>query len=455
MDTTHPARRSRSFPTLSLLFAPFRWIGASRRRIWVAVLLLLATIACPVIWWWTQLLGLPDIGDPFDVAAFRAFKIPDDRNAFVLYRQAARSLKPWGRGQSDKINRYSRLVRANPEIERWVEDNREAMELFRQGTERPDALDRIPEIEHAQTDDLNVLQALGSFRVLALLKGSRLEDQGDLAGAWAWYRAALCAILHVGLRASVIERQIARRWYNEIQDHVASWAADPRTTPALLRQALEDVIACESLAPSDSYTLKAQYFEVDRILDDLNRQGRRMPPSWAAAIGMIDYHLARELLDPVYRAWRFWRREHERSRRVIRLALANWIAYYDLPPEDRPEPDPNTLTAFDFYAFGPDAPANARILSPRSLDRWLGSTTDAGLLLGFWGWSGIRLRERLDHGDLLILLATQLYRRDHGTDPPTPEALVGPYLKSLPEEFPDNRRDDTAPVAGAPETSQP
>ena len=337
---------------------------------------------------------------------------------------------------------------------RWVEENREAMELFRQGTERPDALDRVPEFDHAKTDDLNVLHALNSFNMLALLEASRLEEQGDMAGAWAWDRAALRAILHVGLRGSVIERQIARRWHNKLQDHLASWAADPRTTPALLRQALDDVIAGESLAPSDSYTLKAEYFEVDRMLDSLSSPGGRVPPSWAAAIGMTDYHLARELLDPVYRAWRFWRREPERSRRVIRLALANWLAYYDRSPEDRPEPDPDTLSAFDFYAFGPDAPANARILSPRSLDRWLGSTTDAGFLLGFWGWSGIRLRERLDHRDLLILLATQLYRRDHGTDPPTPEALVGPYLKSLPEEFPDDRRDDTAPVAGAPETPQ-
>ena len=35
---------------------------------------------------------------------------------------------------------------------------------------------------------------------------------------------------------------------------------------------------------------------------------------------------------------------------------------------------------------------------------------------------------------LVILLASQLYRRDHGTDPPSDEALVGPYLKELPDD---------------------
>ena len=40
------------------------------------------------IWWLTSLNGLPDIGDPFDVAAFRAFSIPDDQNAFAFFRRA-------------------------------------------------------------------------------------------------------------------------------------------------------------------------------------------------------------------------------------------------------------------------------------------------------------------------------------------------------------------------------
>ena len=41
---------------------------------------------------------------------------------------------------------------------------------------------------------------------------------------------------------------------------------------------------------------------------------------------------------------------------------------------------------------------------------------------------------------MLILLGTELYRRDHGTDPPTPEALVGPYLKSMPAEVDDGSK---------------
>ena len=135
---------SRSFPTLRYLAAPFRWLFGSRRRVLTAAAVLLAMIAVPPLWWSTQLLGLPDIGDPFDVQAFRSSTIPDDRNAFVLYRQAADRLKRLitsGKVQEQAIDLHVPWSQADPAVHRWVEDNREAMALFRRGTERPDALD--------------------------------------------------------------------------------------------------------------------------------------------------------------------------------------------------------------------------------------------------------------------------------------------------------------------------
>src|SRR5215831_20130270 len=53
----------------------------------LAIGLALAATAL-AIWWLTSLNGLPDIGEPFDVAAFRAFSIPDEQNAFVFFRRA-------------------------------------------------------------------------------------------------------------------------------------------------------------------------------------------------------------------------------------------------------------------------------------------------------------------------------------------------------------------------------
>jgi len=422
----------------------------------------LAMIAGPALWWATQLLGLPDIGEPFDVKAFREMTIPDDRNAIVLYRQAAGLLKPWNPDRQSSSNKIidmdARWSKADPEVRRWAEENREALALYRQGAERPDAVDRVPVFQQGHSDAWNLWPPLNDLHVLALLESSRMEVQGDMAAAWGWYRALLRTNRHFGMHGTVLRRLVVVRRHQRLRDRLASWAADPRTTPALLRQALDDAVACESLAPSESYMLRAEYLDVDRMLDDPNGPGPQMPPSWFISMArrpsnrplmsIVSTFLTPEQMRSANDLWRAWRREPERSRRVIRLVMANWLAYFDLPPKDRPKPDLNTTSAYDFYSFGPEAPAKARVLSPEALGQWLDTTHDAQVLLRMLDSSRLRINEWANHRDLLILLGTQLYRRDHGTDPPTPEALVGPYLKSLPAEFPDDERDDAIPRAG-------
>ncbi len=44
------------------------------------------------VWRGARMLGLPDIGHPFDVAAFRAFRVAESEDAFVLLKQAQAKL---------------------------------------------------------------------------------------------------------------------------------------------------------------------------------------------------------------------------------------------------------------------------------------------------------------------------------------------------------------------------
>jgi hypothetical protein len=60
----------------------------------VLALGLALTVTALAIWWLTSLNGLPDIGDPFDVATFRAFRVSDDQNAFTFLRRADEKLAP-------------------------------------------------------------------------------------------------------------------------------------------------------------------------------------------------------------------------------------------------------------------------------------------------------------------------------------------------------------------------
>jgi hypothetical protein len=428
---------SRNFPTLRYLAAPFRWLFGSRRRVMTAGAVLFAILAAPVVWWNIQLTGLPDIGEPFDVQAFRSVTIPDDRNAFVLYRQAADRLKGLDTSSLSKgetINPSATWSGAHPLVRRWVEENREAMELYRRGTERPDAMD--PDLA-SEPESYRMTRALASFHSLALIEASRLEERGDMAGAWPWYRAALRATHHMSLRGTLFSRIMAERWKGSVRGRVTGWAADRRTTPALIRKALDDAVACGAFISSETYTLKAMYPIEELSLDRPDNPGRQLlVERMKAALGSRGYQLDSDRIRTIADAWRFWRREPERSRRVIRLAFANWLAYHDLPPDRRPGPDPNVSAPFEFYAFGPEAPAKARALSPEALDRWLKTTDDARVLLRSWvaDFRPLRGRERANHRSLVVLLAEELYHRDRGAYPPSDEALVGPYLKELPDD---------------------
>jgi hypothetical protein len=213
-----------------------------------------------------------------------------------------------------------------------------------------------------------------------------------------------------------------------------------------MRQALDEVIACGTLAPSDSYTIQAEYPDLLRLLDGPNNPGRQLPIDRLYALfGDPQYQLSPEHMRAILDVWRFWKREPERSRRVIRLAVANWLAYYELPPDRRPQPDPDVPGPLRFYAFGPEAPANARALSPGAMDHWLATSIDATPILRDWNPASIRGQETRGYRALVVLLASELYRRDHGTVPLWDEALVGPYLK----ELPDDGLDDGARPTGS------
>ena len=56
------------------------------------------------------------------------------------------------------------------------------------------------------------------------------------------------------------------------------------------------------------------------------------------------------------------------------------------------------------------------------------------------------LPDRRAHRELVIMLATEIYRRERGALPPSDEALVGTYLKSLPDDGSPDVADGTAPT---------
>jgi hypothetical protein len=150
-------------------------------------------------------------------------------------------------------------------------------------------------------------------------------------------------------------------------------------------------------------------------------------------------------------------REPERSRRILRLLCANSLAHVETR-EPRPR-KPAVLVllrgmktvSMPLYPVSPDAPAGARALTPREVASWLLTTRDAKLQLLSVNnrgeiWPPNRLVGRRAHRELVILLATEIYRRERGALPATEEALVGTYLKSLPDDGSADLADETTPT---------
>ncbi len=205
-----------------------------------------------VTWWNTSLYGLPDVGDPFDVAAFGQ-PIPDETNAYILYKQAA-ALLPEG----PQANTNDDWKTADAKQREWFEQSQEALAIWRKGTDRPDARYISPYLIRFETN-LDVARAVRSFGRLALLKGSRLEDSGDFEGALNWYLAHLRSTRHSGRHGTIIDRLIGVSMYGGVSARLIRWAADPKVDSKMLRRALDAAIAADGATSPISDALKMEY----------------------------------------------------------------------------------------------------------------------------------------------------------------------------------------------------
>ena len=73
--------------------------------------------------------------------------------------------------------------------------------------------------------------------------------------------------VHVRRRERLKDRVRVTLWLPVLQKHLATWAADPRTTIHQVRRALEDVVECRPMLEWDAFTLQIEYLDLVRFLD--------------------------------------------------------------------------------------------------------------------------------------------------------------------------------------------
>ena len=399
-----------------------------------------------------SLWGIPDAPEPFDVAAYRAETIPNATNAVVLFKEAERRL-----GGPQELTLFGLMGRqreeyiaAKPETREWIEAHRPAMEVWRQGTERPDAGPTghvLPVWSPVFPDEY-----LHSWLRVAGLEASRLENANDLEGAWRWHKARLRATLLVGRRRGIQTRHHLAKVFDQVSRRAREWAEDPGMTVPLLRRAIADVEAMAPLHGAEADSLKTDYLALMADYDDfadnsrgpgdiINRAAHIPRASMTApSAGTLVRVVPPEMLRPLYaRLVSVVEAEPERSRRLTRMIFANWLAQADKRPADRPATVSTYPLVFDEDA-GPTPSLPPSALSRRAATApYLAIARTGFAPLPWWfavdEWPKTYRADRVARAELILSFADRIYELETGTRPPNDEALVGKVLPRLPDDY--------------------
>jgi hypothetical protein len=441
-----PTRREPVLATIVLF--PFR--AVERTRGWRR-LALLALYGLTALGIWalllrqSQLARLPDVGDTFGVAALgESGQVSDDRNAFVLYRQAVERYREMNDAEGNAFNNADlQWSRANATLRHWVADNEQSITLMCLGTLRPDAFLGTPDHTAdplAPPEKVEVIRRLSWVADAALFKAGRLRSEGDRTGAWTLLKAVVRVSRDMERAVpSTSTRQTAMTLVQYAQGPVTGWAGDPAVTPALLRQALDDLGALEALTPPISHFYRYEYQSAE---DSFMRLSLSTVLHDQRVLGILPSRRFDLLPDlEVY-----LRGEPERSRRVLRLLAANDLAWCDRPVAERPA---FAIPRLRIYDHDPAAPAAARALLPDDLAR----STDSSLISPALKWrlGDLEEWERNDRWSLSLLrsaVAAALLSRDPEQPQATPHAL----RRYLPVPGDTPKRDEAEPLP-APEQS--
>lgn len=397
---------------------------------WVAVFLL-AAFAAPLVYVQYTIARIPDIGEPFDVVAHKSFTLPETENAFTNYREAMRSYSRldfvvpansprWEAADKSLDEAHDKgWSAANEDVRKWVEVNRPAMRIWREGTKFDNAIE-VPLNELTISSSLDAAQALRDFARLALLEASRFTEEGKTDEAWEWYRATLRSGRHVGIHACMIGRHVGNAILLMSVEPIQRWAAHSNVSADDLRRALADVQSIDAMTLPNSDTLKNEYFII------LNTSAAEIEEVENMRLGWL------------YR----WSGQKERDRRLNRLVFANWLSQCDQPRYRRKLIVDDKLGLFDTGSTIVDS----QLYPPADIQNWDKVSEAAARYFRVpHVWSFMVPADRgflagVDRGEarqgvLEISLATQIHQREHGSFPEKLESLVERgYLSALPAD---------------------
>ncbi len=380
-------------------------------KVAIPLVLILLLISAPLINRAIRLAKVPPADEPFDTKSVLEFVVPDADNAFVEYRAASglqvqyvgtpgdpqRSNDEYDKAQSDGWEHATEPVR------KWLDANRPFMELWRKGTEKPDA-QYVRASELRADTELLSLQEAREFARLVRLEASRLLVEGQPREAWDWLRASFRTSRQLGRHGVFIERLVGVAIHSLTAEGMVKWANEPQVTADLLRRAMRELQDEQKRAPPLSACLQTQYLSAMATWKSL----------WIENAELTLLNVSGE---------------SELNERSFRHVFANWLSQADLPRNQRTKTLPG-LFVFEL------PPANVKVQpSASEVSGYVHTSVMAALMIP----SGQSIfvatdREVARDNVLLTVLALELFAREHGHYPEKLEELVPDFLPTVPED---------------------
>jgi len=399
-----------------------------RPKIAIPCVFLILLITAPFVYRTYRLSQLPDIDHPFDLEAFMKFEVPDEENAYVDYRQAAKRIVTFkGNWDDDVLDRmyYDSWSQATPAFQNWLKDNQPALAIWKKGTTKPNA-QYIPYREMSlMSDILEISSELRDLARLVNFQTMKLHHEKKYAEIHDWNRALFRFSRHVGQNGSFTERTTGYSFLWMAEDSIQKWMTYPEVDVTMLKKALSEIETDYDMTSSISRTMKAEYVICEqslRIIESPN-----------------EFESGNTLENFGFKWFYYFMGEPELSRRILKHCYTNWYTQIEKPRYLQTE-----RISGDTSLFQLDVKRKKEtLLPPDTINSAISSSQLGGAFVSSnLLWEYFFLKEQTRYHCLRIAIVAEIYKREHGSYPEKLEALKEP-LGEIPFDpfYSSSRRD--------------
>lgn len=369
-------------------------------------------------------LGLPTIALLVAVPVYRVYQIPlkdpgfsvsefslpitaEQKATADMYRRALDLIQPLGKAaeRDETKPKLWQPPRLTAEKIRWVQRNQESLDLAMEASARDGCV--FEDYSGGIINSLGYYSLGGILSSLLVTKARILQSQGDLDGAFEYYRATIRFANHLRRRGwrynwgDAVAVESGAYWY------LPSWAAAEGQTPERVRSAIAELENLAHNARPMTDLVKAEYVQTWRILT-------------ADSDSLNDLPLGEQELRQLVLAQHLAPWELARARRLLNVITAESL--HDISFAQRAQ---RNDIPFQFFSYE-SALDNHR--------HWMGSTWYLNHYYYYdQRWAiGTMQRAVVRRRATVVLMALAAWRQDHGTLPHTLKQLVGQYFDRLP-----------------------